>query len=286
MRQPQTRNGSSSCAAPERKLKTDVRTRKKPFARMKPKGAPKLRPHRGLGALARRRGLGGKQCRAGPFSAQSQALAESQQRKKRRREQSDRVIGRQQSHGEGCEPHEQQRKDQRGFAAHPVAKMAEQNRTDGPGDKGDAESGHRSEKRGRSFAFGEEQEREHRDGGRRIHVEIEKLDRRPDHARDNDPPPFVTADSDISTHFRSPNRANKNDKKIHGGKPEPSGRPPPIPNTRSVSAIYDLGRHPQYQSVSRSRHFFGKIATVQRRNRYSAKAEERAASLSLHCRGG
>ena len=120
---------------------------------MKPKGAPSC-GHIAAWARFRRRGLGGKQCGAGPFSAQSQALAETQQREKRRREQTDRVIGRQQSHGEGGETHEQQRKYQRGFAAHPVAKVAKQDRSDGSGDKGDAESGHGGEKRGRSFALG------------------------------------------------------------------------------------------------------------------------------------
>ena len=86
------------------------------------------------------------------------------------------MVGGQQADGEGRDAHRQQRADQGGLAADPIAKVAEEHRADRTGHECQAEGGQRGQQSGGRIALGEEQERKHRHRRGGIDIEIVKLD--------------------------------------------------------------------------------------------------------------
>ena len=84
-----------------------------------------LRPHGRPGPPTRFGGLHRQQCRTTPLTAQCQTLGETQNRQQCRGQQADLVVGGQQADGEGRDAHRQQRADQGGLAADPIAEVAE-----------------------------------------------------------------------------------------------------------------------------------------------------------------
>ena len=70
-------------------------------------GRTQLRPHGGAGALAVLSVFAGEQCRAGPFAAQAQALAEAHDGQHGRCPETNLVVGGQQTDDEGRQTHGQ-----------------------------------------------------------------------------------------------------------------------------------------------------------------------------------
>src|SRR5699024_5070493 len=100
-----------------------------------------LRPHRGAGTVAGLGVLAGQQRGTGPFPAEAEALAETHEREQRGGDDTDLVIGGQQTDEDGGDTHGQQRTDQGGLAPHTVTEMPEDDRSQGTGDEGQAEGG-------------------------------------------------------------------------------------------------------------------------------------------------
>ena len=145
-----------------------------------------LREHAITAAPAGRGVLHRQQRRAAPFAAQAKALAEAEQAQDCRRGDADGGIGGQEGDGEGGAAHQQQRSDERGFAAQPVAIMAEHQRTDWSGDEGDGEAGEAEQQLQIGIVGREEQRPEHQRRGGGVDVEIIEFHRRADEAGGED----------------------------------------------------------------------------------------------------
>ena len=94
------------------------------------------------GAIQRpftRRGvLGRQQCRAAPFTAQTQTLTKTRQRQQHRCQNADGLVGGQQADGDGRNTHRQQRGHKRHFTPDAIAKMTKQRRANRTRDEGDS----------------------------------------------------------------------------------------------------------------------------------------------------
>ena len=113
-----------------------------------------------------------------PFAAQPETLAKAQDAQEQRRDPADHRIGRQKGDQQGGNTHQHQRGDQRRLAPDPVAVMAEHDRADGPGKKGQPKA-HEGEHRLRRRAFrGKEQRTKHQRRRRGVDVEVIEFDRR------------------------------------------------------------------------------------------------------------
>ncbi len=110
-----------------------------PVGRQEADGGPQLGEHAEPGALALGRVLGGEQRRAAPFTAQPQALAETQHAQQDRRPGANAGVAGQHADEGGAHAHQQQGRHQRRLAPDPVAEMAEQRRAQRAGKEGDAE---------------------------------------------------------------------------------------------------------------------------------------------------
>src|SRR5262249_50104392 len=114
----------------------------------------KLREHPVPCALARWRILRRQKHRATPLAPEPDTLAETTERKQRRRDDADRVVRRKGADGDRRHAHGQERRDQRGLATDAVAKVAEQGRPDRPCQKGDRERRQRSKRSGGGSRWG------------------------------------------------------------------------------------------------------------------------------------
>ena len=138
------------------------------------------------GALSGRRVLGGHEGRARPLTAECEALREPQHEQHEGGPPADLLERGQASDEEGRDAHRQQRGDEGGLPAEPVAEVAEHDRADRARDHRRAEHRERREERGGVVAGREEQDREDEDGRGRVGVEVVELDRRADEARGDD----------------------------------------------------------------------------------------------------
>ena len=100
---------------------------------------PELREHAVPGAFALGRVFDRDQGRSTPFAAKPDPLHETQSGKRQRRENARACIRRQRADQRRREPHGQHGRDQCRFASDAIAEMAEQERADGPREKGEAE---------------------------------------------------------------------------------------------------------------------------------------------------
>ena len=142
-----------------------------------------LREHAEPGALALGRILGRQQCRAAPFAAQPQALAEAQHTQQDRRPGPDAVVTRQHADQRGAHAHQQQGGDQGRFAPDAVAEVAEQRRAQWAGEEGDAEGEERRQHLRGAGGLREEHRADHQRGGGGVDVEVVELDGGADEAR-------------------------------------------------------------------------------------------------------
>ena len=160
--------------------------RNRPVAIRKPIGGPSCGKHAVPGAFAFRRVFDRDQGRSTPFAAKPDPLHEAQSGKRQRRENARACVGRQRADQRRREPHGQHGRDECRFASDAIAEMAEQERADGPREKGEAEGqiGVESLRLGRRFREEHRPEHERRRGAEDI--EVVELDRRADEAGERD----------------------------------------------------------------------------------------------------
>ncbi|MCY1219483.1 hypothetical protein D9M72_314610 [compost metagenome] len=115
--------------------------------------------------------------RPAPLAAQGQALHHAQQHQQRRRQRARGGIGRQQADTEGGQAHHQQRDDQDRLAAHLVAEVAKDRRTQRPRHESHAVAGKGQQRRGQRIALREEQLGEDQRGGRSVDEVVVELKR-------------------------------------------------------------------------------------------------------------
>lgn len=127
------------------------------------------------------------QDRAAPLAADSEALCHSQYHQQYRRPDPYVVIGRQTADQKSGYPHYRQRKNQHGFAANLVTKMAADYASDGPGRKPDCIGAKRGERAGQGVVIWKEEFVEDERAGRSVEKEVIPLDSGADEARNGDP---------------------------------------------------------------------------------------------------
>ena len=145
-----------------------------------------LRPRCHQAALAvMARPLHRQQHRAAPLAADADALEHPQHRQHHGAPYADLLVGRHEGDEERRDAHAQQRRDQRPFAADPVAVMTEDGGADGSADKADKIGAECSERRRKGILVGEVELAEDQARGGPVQEEVVPLDRGADGRRDD-----------------------------------------------------------------------------------------------------
>ena len=213
---------------------------------------PELREHAEPGAASLRRVLDRDQRRAAPFAAEADALHDPQARRERTartRPPSRSPAGADQRRRHA---HRQHGRDQRRLASDPVAEMAEQERPERPGEEGDAERHIGVEGLGLGSGFREEHRPEHERRRSAEDIEIVKLDRRADQARERDladaaPPRLARRHARRRRHCRFPESLMTRADVV------PCQPLPPLFDFKSPCAPYRTPTRPRTPSADSSR---------------------------------
>ena len=110
---------------------------------------PQLGEHACIRALFAGSAFGAEQRRAGPFSADGEALQQPHGDQQQRGRDTDCGRAGDQADGERRGPHDEQGDDQGALAAHPVTEVTEEHCPDGPGQEGAGEAAERGHRRHR-----------------------------------------------------------------------------------------------------------------------------------------
>ena len=148
-----------------------------------------LRP--GRNETPMRIGLGplhGHQYRAAPLATDAYPLQEAQHRQQHRAPDADLLVSRDERDQEGCDAHQHERGDERGFAPDAVAVVAEDRRADGPRDEAYGVDGKGLQGADHRIGLREIQLREHQPGDDAVQEEVVPLDGRADRAGDDRAP--------------------------------------------------------------------------------------------------
>jgi hypothetical protein len=147
-----------------------------------------VRPRRVEAAVPRVGGLEHDDHRPAPLAADGEALDEPEHDEQRRREEADRVVGRQEADEQGPGPHDREREDERGLAPLLVAATAEEHAAQRAGQEPDGERAE-GRQRGDERVLGREEHGGEDDrGGGAVDEEVVVLERVADEARERDLP--------------------------------------------------------------------------------------------------
>jgi hypothetical protein len=126
-----------------------------------------------------------EQHRTAPLAANADALHEPQDGQDDRAPDADPLIGRHQRHEKRRHAHQQQRRDQRRFAADAIAEVPEDGCADRPRHETDGVDRKRFESADERIRVREIQPSEHQSGDGAVEKKVVPLNRRPDRAREH-----------------------------------------------------------------------------------------------------
>ena len=149
-------------------------------------GGSQLGKHPIPGSLPAGGVFGGQEDRPAPFPAQPDPLPQTAEGEKQGGNQPHLSVGGKHPDQDGRDPHREKGGDQGGLPSHPVPEMAEEDRSHGPGQKGQCEGGQGLQGGGGGVSRGKEEGRKDQDRGGGKDVEVEELDSGSDDAGQKD----------------------------------------------------------------------------------------------------